>query len=529
MKTLSCAVILLLCYVFPANAQQVYEGCRTPPSTFKNVWYVDRVNGKTAAAGGNGSQASPWNSLEAVFQTTTGYNYPLLTTAPYRNANGFVPGPNAGPIEPGDEILLMSGHYGAVSVGQYKAPINNSSFVTIAAAPGQTPVFASLTVSASSGFVFSGIMVRSLQTTQNETALVNIGDQGASYPTSNIVLTNMNVSSAAPSVYSTWTQAEWEANTRTGVSANGSNNGANTTCISLTDSLITANHFDVWWGANNSLLSGNQLSYFGDDAVDYAASNISMTNNYVHDALNFNVGAHMDAFQGYAGTPAEGATYFTFSNVLIDSNRIIDQASASNPFPTWLDCIDDYSYELVVYEAMKITNNVCVTSSVDGIVFINLKNSIIANNTVIQDGLAGETAIPFITMEASTAGLTNAAVRVFNNLTSGLNMQSPDLTITADHNVVPHEAQGPLIYWLVKGVGTYISAPGTYGNANTIDSGGPTSEFVEFDPSTLIYDLKLKARAPAVGAGTATGAPAIDILGVERTAPYDAGAYSYPE
>src|SRR5579863_9425277 len=209
MKTLSCTIILLICCVFPAYAQQVYQGCRTPPSTFRYVWYVDPVHGWTAAAGGNGSQKSPWNSLEAVFQATTGYNYPLLTTAPYRNANGYVPGPAAGPIEPGDEILLMSGNYGAVSVGQYEAPINNPSFVTIAAAPGQTPVFTSLTVSASSGFVFSGIRVRSLQTTQNEAALVNVGDQGASYPTSNIVLTKMNVSSAPPSVYSTWTQAQW--------------------------------------------------------------------------------------------------------------------------------------------------------------------------------------------------------------------------------------------------------------------------------------------------------------------------------
>ncbi len=528
MKTLSCAAFLLLCYVFPAHAQQVHAGCRTPPSTFRKVWYVDPIHGWTAAAGGNGSKASPWNSLEAVFEATTGYNYPLLTTAPYRNANGYVPGPNAGPIEPGDEVLLMSGNYGAVSVGQYKAPVNNPSFVTIAAAPGQTPVMTSLTVSASSGFVFSGIKVQSLQTVQYQAALVNIGDQGASYPTSNIVLTNMNVSAADPAVYSTWTQAEWAAKTRTGVSANGSDNGANTTCISLTNSLITANHFGVAMMANDLLLAGNELSYFGDDAVDYAASNILMINNYVHDALNFNIGAHMDAFQGYAGTPAPGAKYFTFSNVFIDRNRIIDQASINNPFPTWLDCIDDYSYELVVYNAVDITNNVCVTSSPNGIVFINLKNSIIANNTVILDGLDGGGS-PFITIETSTAGLKNATVRVFNNLTSGLNMQSPDPTVTADHNVIPHKPKGPSIYWVVNGVGTYIGAPGTYGNANIIDLVGPASEFVDFNPSTLAYSLGLKAGARARGAGSAQGAPLIDVLGVARTVPYDAGAYAYPQ
>ena len=73
MKTLSCAVILLLCYVFPAHAQLVPTNCATPPSMFKNVWYIDPVNGATVAAGGKGTQAHPWNSLQAVFSAQTGY------------------------------------------------------------------------------------------------------------------------------------------------------------------------------------------------------------------------------------------------------------------------------------------------------------------------------------------------------------------------------------------------------------------------------------------------------------------------
>jgi len=115
MKTLGCTVILLLSYVFPAVAAQVYNGCAEPPATFRSVWYIDPVNGKTAAAGGNGSQAHPWNSLSAVTNAVTGYSYPLLSTAPYRHLNAagtayvFATGSGAGPIKPGDEILLMSG------------------------------------------------------------------------------------------------------------------------------------------------------------------------------------------------------------------------------------------------------------------------------------------------------------------------------------------------------------------------------------------------------------------------------------
>ena len=83
MKTLGYFVILLFCSSVPVHAAQVYSGCAAPPSTFRHVWYFDPVHGKTRAAGGNGSQASPWNNLQALVQTQPGYTYPLLTTAPY--------------------------------------------------------------------------------------------------------------------------------------------------------------------------------------------------------------------------------------------------------------------------------------------------------------------------------------------------------------------------------------------------------------------------------------------------------------
>ena len=48
-----------------ARAAEVYPGCAQPGPTGK-VWWVDPVNGKTPADGGDGSQAAPWNSLQGV-------------------------------------------------------------------------------------------------------------------------------------------------------------------------------------------------------------------------------------------------------------------------------------------------------------------------------------------------------------------------------------------------------------------------------------------------------------------------------
>src|ERR1700735_3907396 len=91
MKILGYAVILLLPLTVPVHAAQVYSGCSVPSSTARHVWYVDPVHGKSVAAGGNGSQASPWNSLNAIISgqwavtgfSVPGYTRPLLSSIPY--------------------------------------------------------------------------------------------------------------------------------------------------------------------------------------------------------------------------------------------------------------------------------------------------------------------------------------------------------------------------------------------------------------------------------------------------------------
>ena len=52
------------------RAAEVYPGCAVPAAKFNHVWYVDPVNGKTEADGGDGSRAAPWNSLSAIVSST---------------------------------------------------------------------------------------------------------------------------------------------------------------------------------------------------------------------------------------------------------------------------------------------------------------------------------------------------------------------------------------------------------------------------------------------------------------------------
>jgi len=180
---------------------------------------------------------------------------------------------------------------------------------------------------------------------------------------------------------------------------------------------------------------------------------------------------------------------------------------------------------------ISVTNNVVITTACWGIAFSSIHNGVIANNTVVTDGriaAPGCVGANVSVGDKTHAGASSNNTVVRNNLTSQLEITTPASSVTTDHNVIILGNVSPELIWYVNGAVQYLGKPGTYANGNIIDSGGPNSEFVNFNPSTLTYNLMLKAGAPAIGAGTAAGAPTVDILGAARAAPYTASAYGYP-
>jgi hypothetical protein len=430
-------------------------------------------------------------------------------------------------VQPGDEILLMSGQYGDVSIGAYAVRVTNSAFVTIAAAPGQTPVFSTLATLASSYFMFSGIKVQSLGSGRR--ALINIGDNGATSPTSNIVLYDLNVSAADPSVYATWTEAQWAANTTVGINALGSDNGANANCIAIVNSHITANHFGIGAFGNSMLITGNEIDRFGDDGIDYGASNLLMTKNYIHDPMNWKIGAHMDGMQGYLDRAVPPGVSKTFKNVVIDSNRVIRQADPKLPFSTDLQGIDAFDGD---WANLTVTNNVVVTSACWGIGFASVHGGKIINNTAVSDGLVPTAGgcKPLVSIGDKTHdGLPSNDAIIRNNIANGLNIYNVNPNMTMDHNIcLTIDGRCSIITYLNGKPNWGVSKPGQYGDHNVIVAGrGAAGEFVKFDPANLVFDLRLRSGARAIGAGNPADAPPVDITGAPRGDRIDAGAYQY--
>jgi hypothetical protein len=227
----------------------------------------------------------------------------------------------------------MSGNYGDIAIADYMQQVVNPSFVTVEAAPGQAPVFLTLYIRSTNKWVFKGIKVQSSFGTSNNTrGLVTVSDQGASLPTTDIILENLQISTADST--DGWTKEQWIPRGRDGFyewgsAGDGTNGEPNTTCVSITKSHI----WNVRWGArlmgNNSLFSHNELDHFGDDGIDYGASNISITHNYIHDNFDIADGNHEDVAQGQNGPLLRGVLYNHFSNILIDSNLAIRQTTRS--------------------------------------------------------------------------------------------------------------------------------------------------------------------------------------------------------
>ena len=112
--------------------------------------------------------------------------------------------------------------------------------------------------------------------------------------------------------------------------------------------------------ASQLLFSNNQIDHFGDDGLVYAASNLAITHNNVHDNLDIGDGNHEDAMQGVIGVATPGVPVNHFQNVLIDSNLVVRQTDPELSFPTYLQGIDDFNSD---WTNVTVTNNVVITSA----------------------------------------------------------------------------------------------------------------------------------------------------------------------
>ncbi len=358
---------------------------------------------------------------------------------------------------------------------------------------------------------------------------MTVGDQGAAYPTADIILDSTQLSSVDDA--STWTTAQW-GQARSGLRVLGSPGAGTdgepyTTCISMTGSHLHNVRTGAVLAANNLLFSHNELDHFGDDGIDYAANSLAITHNYIHDNFDAGDGNHEDAMQGQIGPKRRDVPYNAFSNILIDSNLVIRQTDPKLAFPTYLQGIDAFDED---WTNLTVTNNVLVTSACWGIGYASVHGGKIINNTVVADGLVpqpGNCRAGVTVGDKTHEGPSSNDVIVRNNLANSLNIYSADPTITLDHNICLQIKGYCTIVTYVGGKQKGVNKPGEYANHNIVERNGAAGMFVGFDPAKFVYDLRLRPGASAIGAGNSADAPPLDLTGAARGSSIDVGAYQH--
>ena len=489
-----------------AQQLQVPVGCSAPVSTSNHsTYYVDPVQGSMA---GDGSKSHPWLTLAAVFDVRNR----LIANAPatYIAGIGIIqPNPNA-PIKSGDTIYLMTGNHGAPMLQGYFGSgttlngYNNTSFITVAAAPGQTPVVSQLTLLGVGKWLFQGITFQSLQnvpsnngqpfTNSNNTSDYNLVGMGG--PTSDVIFDHDKFLSQAD--VSSWTVNDFLSKRVSGFTATGGS------CHTLTNNTFTNIGFAIGTQkVQNVLIRHNVIDTFTDDGIDYGSNNTVIDGNVIMNCINDGDGFHDDGMQGQ---PFDATTPIV--NTTITNNVVINQAKplVGTSDLQGIDAFDG------IWQNVLVANNVVVTNDYHGITFYGANHISIVNNTVIGTATQiGQGISTWIDVSPSKTGQPSTAVTVRNNIAATFQIVAASAFI--DHNVLATMNTNLIQYFHPSAA---IAAAVT-----------TTSVLTAFNPSTFSYDPRLLNSTAVVGAGSVSLAPRLDIRGYVRGKRVDLGALKY--
>jgi len=379
----------------------------------------------------------------------------------------------------GDVIYLRSGYHGAPYIKGYNS-------LTIQPDTGANPELKTLVINSSSQMVISGLDICPANAAPDTYVTGNIVDiQGG---TSYITLQNCLIRGAKD--ITNWSVTDWQTKLGKGSAIN----------VSGSHSIIANNILqNVSFGislqrtAVFSLVSHNTLTNFYNDASRVLSDDTvfeynTLMNSFVSDSN------HDDFFQSWSvgsdGKVGTGTVY----RVTVRGNVFISHTDPNQPLkasPQGVGCFDG------MFEGWLIENNVISSKTYHGISLYGAINCTIVNNTVVENAAAGSSSVrPWILIHE-------------------------------------HKDVSTGVPWPVKCSGNIVrnnistSAASMPATAGTIDHNTATTAYGTYFANYANFSFSLRPTAPAVNAGSTANAPAIDILGRTRTAPYDLGAYEY--
>ena len=437
------------------------------PSAPKKIYYADPVKGSTAT--GLGTKTRPWGTLESIVDAK------LIDGSDL----------DKGKVHAGDVIYLMNGNHGSVSL--WGPAYQNTSFITLQAAPGQKPVINELTITNCSRWVVRGLTFETpAVVTQRKPLLL-------AQNSSELIIDANKFRSQAD--VSKWTAEDWADSSATyGIFTN-----------KIVNSTISKN--SVSNVENGIVISGefieavnNSVDYFANDGIQFTASNSVVSRNRVTNHYGrWNNGYHHDGMQGWTAHDED----FTV-NVVLDSNVVMASTGIYPTIPAVPTGVgDDYMQGITIFDGdwsnLSVTNNVVAAAGYHGMALYHQKNASVLNNTVVQQaptlgswlGIFGNSQNVIVRNNISSSyAFPQTGVVFDSNLSLSTSWQSWQKTIPVVTN--------------------------------------PAAVFAKWSPKTAEFDFRLAPKSYAIGRGSTRSFAKRDIVYVNRNpAKIDMGAYVY--
>lgn len=386
---------------------------------------------------------------------------------------------SAGKTFNGDDVIyLREGYHGFPTI---TGDPTGEGQVTIQPQDGHSPIMKRVRFENASNFTLKGLEVSpEADGSYDQGSIVHVVDG-----CSEIIIEGCSVFSTRDS--SGWTVDDWLAKAAHGIACEG------------VDSRVTECHvynidngIELYFGGLNSVASHNTIESFSGDAMrvlsDYQVLEYNQIwNSYVVDSN------HDDGIQSWSNgfnNPGSG----TITGVVLRGNLILQYTEAGIEHPL----INKGLFQGIglfggFYKDWVIENNIISIDHWNGLAVYGAINCKVINNTVIPNPLsASSNGPPWIHVrDHKTRGPAEGNI-IRNNLTTRINRAN---TTGADVGVFENN--------------TIVTDPGVH--------------FVDYEN----FDFHLKPDSPAVNAGSAEDAPAIDFEGDQRDAVPDVGADEY--
>jgi parallel beta-helix repeat protein len=330
-------------------------------------WAAEHFVDPGAADGGDGSEASPWNSLQGAL--------------------------DSGSVQDGDTVWLREGDHGDLSI----SGADNMVGITIAARAEEIATFSSVLLRNSSGWTLRGLTVIG----ESRGYLIDLdGD-------------NENVSVEDCSLRSTedtsgWSAQDWIDRASSGISVDG-------TQMTIRNNYLFNVGYGISVGADHSLVEGNVIENFSRDGLrglgDYSVFQYNTVKNCF--AVDDH---HDDGFQSWSvGTDGEVGTGEVVG-IVLRGNTIINYEDPNQPHRGTLQGIGCFDGTFVDW---VVENNVVVTDHWHGISLYGARNCSVTNNTVLDQN-AEDPGPPWISVDDHKDGTPPQGCVVRNNLTTDL-------------------------------------------------------------------------------------------------------------